>query len=81
MFKHEMGVEAETKVTKLKGIITARSENLYGCNRYYVQPPADKDMKIPDGWWVDEDDMSIIGEGTKAKAAKKDTGGPMSRVC
>lgn len=76
MFKHELGKEAETKTTKLKGVITARSENLYGCNRYYIQPPASKDYKVPDGWWVDEDDVNVLGGGVFAEP--KDTGGPMS---
>ena len=79
MFRHELGKEAEANVTKLSGIITARSENLYGCNRYYIQPPAGDDSKIPDGWWVDEDDVSIIGDGVTAEP--KDLGGPMSQSC
>ena len=79
MFKHELGIEAESKSTKLKGIIINRSETLYGCNRYYIQPPAGKDMKVPDGWWVDEDDVVVKGKGVLAK--RKDTGGPMSKVC
>ena len=79
VFKHEMGVEVESRVAGIKGIITARSENLYGCNRYYIQPKIGKDGKVPDSWWVDEDDVKVIGEGVTAK--KKDTGGPMSKIC
>lgn len=79
MFKHELGVSVTAKVTKLKGILTARSENLYGCNRYYIQPPAGDDMKVPDGWWVDEDEVEITGPGVNKVA--KNTGGPMSRSC
>jgi len=79
MFKHELGKEVEAKVTKLRGVVTARSENLYGCNRYFIQPPAGSDQKVPDGWWVDEDDITVIGNGVTA--APKNTGGPMSRAC
>ena len=79
MFKQELGKEVEAKVTKLRGIVTARSENLYGCNRYYIQPPAGIDQKVPDGWWVDEDDITVIGSGVTA--APKNTGGPMNRAC
>lgn len=79
MFKHTLGAEVESRVTGLKGILTARSENLNMCNRYYIQPKADKDMKVPDGWWVDEDDVVVLGEGVNAKP--KTTGGPMSKVC
>jgi hypothetical protein len=77
MFKHELGKKACSKVTKLTGILTSRSENLYGCNRYLIQPAADKDQKIAEAWWVDEDDIKILGPGVSA--TKKDTGGPMSR--
>jgi len=79
MFAHELGSSVETKVAKLKGVITSRSENLYGCNRYFVQPPVGGDMKMPDGWWVDEDDVCVIGHGVNA--VPKNTGGPMSRSC
>ena len=78
MFKHALGSEVEARVTKLRGIITARSENLYGCNRYYLQPSVGADNKIPDGWWTDEDDLVVVGEGVTVE--RKDTGGPMSRT-
>ena len=78
MFKHVLGVEVQAKVSGLKGIIVSRSENLYGCNRYYIQPKVSKDMKVPDGWWVDEDEVVYKGHGVTAKP--KDTGGPISRI-
>lgn len=76
-FKHDLGSEVSTKVAKLRGIIVSRSECLYGCNRYYIQPPVDKDGKIPDGWWMDEDDIIYEGKGVEAKP--RNTGGPMSK--
>jgi len=76
-FKHELGLLAESKVSAFKGIITSRSQNLYGCNRYYIQSKMNKDMKV-EGWWVDEDDIIIKGKGVTAKS--KDTGGPMSKI-
>lgn len=79
MFKHKLGNRVTTRVTEFIGIITARSENLYGCNRYYIQPKADIAMKVPDGWWVDEDDIIIIDAGVEV--IPKDTGGQMSKIC
>ena len=79
MFKHGLGKEVEAKVTKLRGIVTSRSECLYGCNRYFIQPPVGTDGKVPEGWWVDEDDVVVTGDGVTA--APKNTGGPMSRAC
>lgn len=79
MFKHTSGSEVRAKVTKLTGILTSRSECLYGCNRYYISPVVGKDNKVPDGYWVDEDDIEVIGKGVNQKP--KPTGGPMSKVC
>ena len=79
MFKHDLGVVAQARVTKLVGVLTSRSENLYGCNRYYIQPPVGEDQKVPDGWWVDEDDINVMG--SCVTAAPKTVGGPMSKSC
>lgn len=78
MFKFNLGLEAESNVTKLRGILTARSENLNMCNRYYIQPRADKNMKIPDGWWVDENEIIIIQK--KIENIPTTSGGPMSKI-
>lgn len=78
MFKHDLGVEVETKVSKFKGIIISRSECLYGCNRYYIQPKTTKDMKVPEGWWIDEDDITVKGKGVRRES--KTTGGMMSKI-
>lgn len=78
MFKHPLGAEVEARVTKLRGIITARSENLYGCNRYYIQPRVGTDGKVPEGWWVDEDDLLVLSANA-LETPRKSVGGPMSR--
>lgn len=77
MFKHELGVLAESKTTGIKGIIMSRSECLYGCNRYSIQPKSDDKLKLPDSWWFDEDDLKIVGKGVTV--VKKPTGGLPSR--
>jgi len=84
-FKYELGIEVKSKTTGFKGIIMTRSECLYGCNRYFVQPKVGKDMKIPDGWYVDENDLIFVGEGvsvltTKPKPKKLPPGGMMSKI-
>jgi hypothetical protein len=60
MFKHLLGNKVQSLTTGLQGILTSRSENLYGCNRYYIQPPVSAAGTIPDGWWVDEDDIKVL---------------------
>jgi hypothetical protein len=77
--KHELGAKAKSKVVGMEGIITSRSENLYGCNRYFIQPRVGSDGKVIDGWWFDEDDIDII-ELPVAKREHKNIGGPISRT-
>lgn len=78
MFKHELGALAESITLGVRGIIVARSQNLYGCDRYFIQPKAGKDMKVPDGFWMDADDVVVKGKGVTVK--KKPTGGPISKI-
>ena len=77
-FKHDLGRKAKSKVSGMQGIITQRSECLYGCNRYVLQPKADKDGKIADAYAFDEDDIEVTGEGVIRK--KKTTGGPIEKA-
>lgn len=81
MFKHKLGLSAETRTTGLKGILMSRAQWLFGCNRYHIQPKVDKDNKVPNGWWVDEDDIKILGDGIilEKKEGSK-LGGPMSKL-
>lgn len=79
MFTVELGSEVESKITGIRGVVTSRSENLYGCNRYYVQPRADSEMKVPEGWWVDELDLLVIQQ--LVNRVPTSTGDPMSKVC
>lgn len=79
VFKHELGARAKSEVLDLHGVITARSENLYGCNRYYIQPKAGADMKVPDGFWVDEEDVIVMSQAVQKPA--HNNGGPVSTKC
>lgn len=82
-FKHELGLEAKSKVTGFEGIIIARSECLYGCNRYLIQPKVTTEGKSPDAFYHDEEKIEIVGDGVcvavQGKTTKsKKTGPPAS---
>lgn len=84
MFNINLGVRVRSRVTGITGIITARSENLYGCDRYYIQPPVGTDNKVPEGWWIDEHDVEFIDAGVSDRVVPASLpsdvrGGPMSR--
>ena len=59
VFTIELGATVKSNQTGFTGIVTSRSEHINGCNRYWVQPPVDKDGKLVDGAWVDENELDI----------------------
>lgn len=79
-FKVELGKLARSKTTLLEGIVTSRSENLYGCKRYYLQQRVGEDKKVPEGCWFDEADLDVIGEGVGVDDSPQETGGPISKI-
>ena len=79
MFKVNLGSKVKSVVTGITGIVTNRSECLYGCNRYFIQPKADKTGKFTDGIWVDEGEVKVI-EDTVVKGVQSSRGGPASRI-
>ena len=56
----ELGDEVKDTVTGFIGIVVARHQYLYGCTRISVQPPVDKDGKVPDSHGFDEPQLEIL---------------------
>lgn len=72
--KELLGKQAKCKVTGFKGIITSVVYYLNGCVQVCVIPPAGKDVKMPDGEYIDIGQIDVIGKGVTIES--KDTGGP-----
>jgi hypothetical protein len=72
----QLGKLVRDKVSGMSGIATSRTTFLNGCIRIAVQPKIDKDEKLPDEKWFDEDQIEIIGEGISMP--EKKVGGPNS---
>lgn len=70
-FKLQNGDAVVDTVTGYKGVITARADHLFGCARYYVQPPV-TDGRVPDGCWFDEESLRLTGEPRIKGQANKD---------
>jgi hypothetical protein len=81
MFKYKNGVKAKSAISGFSGMIVARSNHLYGCNRYFLAPSVTKDKpaELPDGYWFDEGEI-ITDEVVTIKPDNKDTGGFPSRL-
>lgn len=78
-FRYELGTEVFSDITGFRGIITANTVHLNGCNRCYVQPTVDKDGKIPEAWWIDEPELKIVNEPNVQRDLSNKPGGFHSR--
>jgi hypothetical protein len=58
-----LGDRVKDKITKLKGIVVARTEWLYGCIRITVQPEEIKDGKACENFCVDEAQLDLVRAG------------------
>lgn len=67
-----LGQEVTCKVTGFKGIATAKVEYLNGCVQYCVKPKT-KDNTMPEGQYIDVQQLEVTGKGIKVN--KADTGG------
>lgn len=77
----ELGKKARDIVTGFVGIITAKVVYLTGCTQYCLTPnETDKDGKIREGHYFDEQRLELIDEGIVSKFYQKNTGGPQDNT-
>lgn len=62
-----LGKSVRDKITGFEGIITSKHLYLTGCAQYGVQPPVDKENKIPEMRYFDEGRIQVIGDGVSAQ--------------
>jgi hypothetical protein len=73
-FKFGLGDEVKDSITGFKGIVTARTQWLHGCNVYRVQPQDLKDGKRLEVDHFDEPQLEVVEEEVHKEHRK--TGGP-----
>jgi|GEM_PF-913299 hypothetical protein len=64
--KFQLGVKLRDTVSGFTGIAIGRIEYLNGCWQYGIRPTLDKDGKIPDAHWIDEQQLEIVDTGLNA---------------
>lgn len=69
--KIEFGKKYRDIISGLEGICTGIVKHQFGCVRALLQPKAKEDGTIPDGSWLDEEQLEGI------EPVKKTSGGPM----
>ncbi len=77
-FKLNNGDEVKAVVNGFHGVITSCATHLFGCNRYYVDPPC-VDNTIKEGRWFDEDELELISK-KKVNGAAHNNGGFHSNI-
>jgi len=60
MKRIKLGDKVRDVVTGFEGIVVAETNWLYNCSRYTVQPPVDKDGKVPDNVTFDEQSLEVL---------------------
>lgn len=79
MAKIKLGDKVEDTVSGFTGIAFGTTLFLHGCTRVGVQPPVDKDGKLPDEKWFDEPQLKKV-KAAVVKTGGRNKGGPMTSV-
>lgn len=61
-FKIKLGVEAKSMITGFTGIVTGRSWNHAGCDRYVLQPPMGEDGKVGESMFYDDVELKVLDD-------------------
>lgn len=72
----KLGDEVKDTVSGFQGVAVARHMYLNGCHRISVQPPVDKDGKLPDTQSFDEPQLVVVEKSVTVEEESKNTGGP-----
>jgi len=73
--KFSLGDKVKCQVTGHEGIVIALNQWLNGCKQYCVKGKIDKDKKVPEGEWIDENQLKLV-KADVLNIKKKPTGGP-----
>jgi len=70
-----LGDKVKCSITGFQGIAMAAHEYLHGCRRITVQPPVDKDGKVPESQTFDEPQLVVV-KSEQHKRGSSRFGGP-----
>ncbi len=70
----EHGDTVQDKITKFKGIATARANYISGCDHILVAPQTGKDGKYVESVWLDEPRLTIVKKGSAIATSVKPKG-------
>ena len=70
----KIGQKMRCKITGFEGIATSKIEYLNGCIQYCIKPKMDKDGKMPEGEFIDVEQLEVIYK-LPVKTERTNTGG------
>lgn len=70
----QLGSQVIHSVTGFTGIATGRAIYLSGCVNLLVKPKVDKEGKMREGHWIDENELEVVEAAEHEEL--KPTGGP-----
>jgi len=56
----KFGSKVKDKITGFIGIVTGKASYISGCSRILVEPPIDKDKKMREAEWIDENRIETV---------------------
>ncbi len=71
----KLGQKCQDVVSGFIGVAVARCEWMNGCTRVTLQPPVDKEGKLPEAHTFDEPNLTVV-ENTPRANADPTRGGP-----
>lgn len=71
-----LGKKVECLVTGFTGIATSEVKYINGCIQYCVKPKVGKDKVMPEGHYIDVQQLKVIGDGVELIPTP--TGGPQA---
>ena len=73
----KLGFKVKDNVSGFIGIATEKCEYLNGCIQYRLSPSinSEKPTEIPEGYWVDAQQLQYVDDGVKTAIKPKRTGG------
>lgn len=74
--KKLLGYKLQDKITGFTGVATGYVTYITGCSQFLLAPPMDKDGKLPDSMWFDEQRMLLCPDQTQIVLDNSATPGP-----
>lgn len=71
-----LGAQAVDTISGFKGTVTGICRYMNGCTQVLLKPRVGEDGKMPEGEWIDDQQIEIIEDAPEASKPEDHNGGP-----